>query len=400
MARRISGILATIGLVTAGLLLLGTSTAPVANAAFEDPVPLCSAPHAPPCLVSLTRSGVANPAGYRVAWNQEDPTNGFYSWFVEKDISGVWRTDMGVAEEGVPFSVAMNFGAFNPRTAAAMADPAGAHPGIWSTVSGNHYVTITGSPIYRVPGCVDGDPPTCPTTGVDEEHGYLDTVVNNANWFGSTAAEHQLAAGLYSFRNTDLGGEAPVLLTDAITGAQTLVFTLLNSHRDLDSVTFVGEEHLRLPNAMLHDIYGIPAPDTMTASSLATSLSGTGGSISIRPEATHRAMLIDVTGVTFSKRLVRIRLGAITPMRPGSVRAVRVNGTHGRVSYLKARPRGAYPTGYQLRCVSGRQVRTASGGSSTTVLRIRGLTPGRHYSCRVRATSRVGPGLWSYIRRL
>ncbi len=400
MSRRTSGMLASLVLVVSGLAVLGTSVAQSAAAlAPDDVITYCSADPTPPCIVSFKHDGVAvDHALYRIQWNEPSPASGFYSWYFSKFIGSSWSSDMGTDETTHSFAVTFDFGTFDPATAAGLANPSGPTPVTWGGSSTYHLITMTTSPVHWLAGCTDGDPPSCPmmATADNETFGALTGVVNNASWFQSTGS----IAHSYNLSNITIARD-PYISTDAVTGARSMIFTLLSPHESATSVVFTGFQHLRLPNGMLHDVYGIPAPQTMTAASLGATLSGgTSGTITVRPEAGHAAMLIDITGVTFSTRNLKVRLGTITPSRPSGVKGKRLSPTRGRVTFTKSAARGAYPTGYQLRCVSGHQVRTATGSSTTTRFRLHGLTPGRHYTCRVRAKSHVGSGPWSFAAHL
>ncbi len=402
MKRRTSVLLATLALLVSGLAAVSASTAPSASAiTTDDVIAYCAITPAPPCIVSFTHNGsTVDPTAYRIQWNEVQPSSGFYSWYFSKFIGASWSSDMGADETANTFAVKFDFGSFNPRTIAGLAAPRTSTAVVWSGAAPHYLVQISESPVHWVTGCVEGNPTPCPMTGSSEAFGYLSGVANDGRWFGTSEAEHQQIAGFYTFSNTDISDD-PVITTDAITGARTMVFVIQSPHESPSHALFYGNQYLRIPNRTLHDVYGIPAPATMTAASLgATISSGGSGTITVTPEAGHGAMLIAVTNVTFSKRSVKVRLGTITPARPSAVKGKRLSPTRGRVTFGKSAPRGAYPTGYQLRCVSGHQVHTATGSSSTTRFRIRGLTPGRHYTCRVRAKSHVGPGPWSYATHL
>ncbi|HET6153430.1 MAG TPA: fibronectin type III domain-containing protein [Marmoricola sp.] len=397
MARRTSGIIASLALLVGGLAV--TSSVAPAVAAPDDPVPSCTS-HAAPCLVSFTRDGAAvDPSAYRVAWNEEAPGSGFYSWYFEKFQGSFWNAELGADEIGHTYAVTFDFGTFNPRTAGGLALPETSKPVSWSTSGSDHRITLRASPIYRVLGCT-GEPTTCPTTATpgDETHGWLSEVVNDGRWFGESAAEHAKIAGFYNLRNTDVGSDPPVLTTNAATGDRALVFTLQNTHADSMGTVFSGFAHLRLPDAMLRDVYGVPDPDTMTSTSLLTTINGGVGTITIHPEAGHAAMLIDITGVTFSKRTLKVLLGTIVPTKPTSVRGKRRNAHTGVVRFAASHARGSRATGYVTRCSRPGSNRTAHSKHGMAV--IHRLKAGKHYTCKSRAVSKAGNSPWSSSVRL
>jgi hypothetical protein len=400
VSRRTSGILATIALIASGLAVLGTSVPPAGAA--EPVIPYCLGSSAP-CLDSFKHDGTdVNPDLYRIVWNEKAPGAGFYSWIFEKYDGAAWRADMGDNEIGHTFTATFAFGSFNPRIVGGQAFPEGSAPVQWFGPAGSYRVKISASPVYRVSDCYypsGSDIPTCPSTAGpdDETHGYLSEVVNNARWFGGTEAEHQKISGFYNLRNTDIGEGSPVIDTDPVTGNQQLVFTLANAHEDAEHVTFHGFQHLRLPNRMLREVYGIPDPDTMTARSLTTVINGGVGTIVIRPDAGHAAMLIDVTGVTFSRRVVKVRLGIIVPTKPTHLVGSRHRST-AKIYFAASQARGARPTGYLTRCTSGQIVKNVR--TKYRVAYLRGLVVGRRYTCKSRAISKAGYGPWSTSIRI
>jgi|SRR5689334_9728456 len=402
MSRRTSGMLATFALIASGLVALGGSAPAAAGPVELQPIKYCSV-SAPPCIEKFSVDGTDIPSGstaYQVVWNEVQPSSGYYSWFFEKWIPDAWRVDMGTGEETKVFKVTFNFGTFNPVTYSGQGAPAGDNPVFRSLSGGDYHLTISANPIYRLTGCnMNVDPETCPTTaGIDDDTpGYLDGVVNDARWFGETTSEHQQIAGMWEFTNVQVTRGAPFITTDPITGTSALNFFLQNTHENSAHVVFHGAQHLRLPNAMLRDVYGIPDPDTMTSSSLATTITGGVGTITIHPEAGHDAMLIDVTDVTFSARTVKVKLGTIVPTAPSHLKTWRISSTSGRIYFVKAYPRGARVTGYSGRCANGSTIKTATGTSAGVTFT--NLGAGKPYACRVRAKSKAGYGPWSAVIR-
>jgi hypothetical protein len=398
--------LATVALIASGLVALGGSTPASATVPVTDgTIAYCTA-SAPPCLEKFTWNGTdVDPNAYRVQWNQVQPKLGYYTWYFAKWVPDAWRTDMsgpGASDEtGNVFKVTFNFGSFNPRTFFGQGVPEGDNPVYRYYSGGAYHLTVSSSPIYRLTGCNNNvDPVTCPTTAGstdDEAYGYLDGGVNNASWFGETTAEHDLVDGMWELRNAEAGGGAPTITTDPVTGNSALNFTLQNVHESAAHVLFHGFQHLRLPNAMLRDVYGIPDPDTMTSTSLTTTVTGFTGTISITPEAGHDAMRIDIPDVTFSTRNVKVKLGVIVPTAPSHLKTWRISSTSGRIYFVKSYPRGARVTGYSARCANGSTIKTATGTSAGVTFS--NLGPGKPYACRVRAKSKAGYGPWSAVVR-
>jgi len=390
--------LAALALIAAGLVALGGSTP---ASAVDNVVPYCSDLPTPPCLVSFTRNGskVASDQ-YRVEWQEQMPGSGFYSWFVEHWDGAVWQTSMGDGEYATVFTTEFDFGTFNPRTFGALGHPQGADPVVWTPSTDHHLIQISASPIAESIGCSHPTPDTtsCPYTADSDVPGLLYEVVNNGDWIGDTYAQHELSNGTYNFRNTDIGEATPLLGTDAA-GNPTMVFQLANAHETSTHETFYGEQHVRLPNDLLRVELGIPDPDTMIWSSLVATVSGstTGdGTLHITPETGHDAMRIDLTNVTFSARKVTIKVGVIKPTAPTALTGKRKTSSTGFLDWTKSLPRGARVTGYQSKCYTpGTTSIITNTWNSYTYMTVKGLKAGKHYSCTVRARSKVGYGSWS-----
>ncbi|MFL6172927.1 MAG: fibronectin type III domain-containing protein [Marmoricola sp.] len=399
MSRRTSGTLATFALIASGLVALGGSTP---AAAVDNVVPYCSAPAAPPCLISFTRdTAKVNAAQYRLEWQEQMPGSGFYSWYVERWDGSFWQTAMGDGEYGHTFAMELDFGTFNPRTFGALANPETSDPVVWTPDDAAHHkILISASPISESVGCIydppDANTPTCPTTAIGDIPGLLFGVVNNGDWIGDTEAQHELSNGTSNFRNTEIGEGTPLLGTDSA-GNPTMVFQLANAHQTAAHTTFVGEQHVRLPNDVLRVELGIPDPDTMTWSSLVATVSGSttgAGTVHMTPESSHDAMRIDLTGVTFSNRKVTIKAGIIKPTAPTALTGKRKTTSTGFLDWDKSLPRGARPTSYQSKCYTPGQSSIITT-SHYTYMTVTGLKSGKHYSCTVRARSKIGYSSWS-----
>jgi extracellular elastinolytic metalloproteinase len=87
----------------------------------------------------------------------------------------------------------------------------------------------------------------------------------------------------------------------------------------------------------------------------------------------------------------------VAALVPGAVTvtgAVPVSPTTTRVSFVAPDDHGAPVTSYAVHCVSGDGGAAASGTATTSPATLGGLTPGRAYTCRARATNAAGPGDW------
>jgi hypothetical protein len=180
---------------------------------------------------------------------------------------------------------------------------------------------------------------------------------------------------------------------------------MANSHQYDDSgalTTFVGQARFRLPYSFLRDDFGIPDPDTLTPSSLTGSVrkpdgSTAPGTFSVMQDPGGGAVYVSVSGVTFTVKQLRVKAGKIVPTKPTQVSATRTAARRGFVDFEPSKARGARPTGYAGRCVSGQHVVTASNDN---IVRFTGLKAGKAYDCKVRAKSEVGPGPWSDTVRM
>ena len=249
--------------------------------------------------------------------------------------------------------------------------------------------------------------------------GYLDGQISDfGQW--TDVAQREATYGMDYWTNVAATDVPPQVKEDpANPGFYFLQVNLANRRFYEDGVTLVqGTGRMRIPNSFLQMAYGIPNPATMTGSSLVGTLSGSGsGTVAVYQNPSGTAMMVDFDTVGFpaattphakaaqaaatsSVRALRVKRGTIVPTRPRDVHARRVAAHRGKVLFDPASPRGARITGYQARCVrlngTGPVVARASGSPVV----VTGLARGRAYDCRVRATSKAGPGSWSSRVRL
>jgi hypothetical protein len=179
---------------------------------------------------------------------------------------------------------------------------------------------------------------------------------------------------------------------------------MVNSHfLPSGTVVYVGEVRFRVPYTMLRDSFGVPDPSTMVASSLSGTVNGstTAGTFTVFHDPDGGGMYVDITDLHFSLKRIKVKRGTIVPRRPTNLVATRIDAHTGKVAFTKAQARGAKPTGYKIRCVSnGGHVITNTKTSPYSPIRIGGLRRGVGYDCRVRATSKAGPGTWSVVERM
>jgi hypothetical protein len=268
-------------------------------------------------------------------------------------------------------------------------------------------VVVTGTPVIVSGQCDQSvDPWVCPEySGSDPEldREWVGTFDFNVSDYGSWSdpAQREAFYGMNYFTNVAATSVPPEIVDDPTTSAQMLLIRLANRHYRSDGTTVVkGHGELRIPNAFLEEVYGIPDPATMSGTSLAPSLSGSGpGTVTSAQETGNKAMLVTYDNVEFSARKLRVLTGVIKPTRPTQVSATRTALRRGSVDFDPSKARGAKVTGYVGRCVAtrGEQVVTAT---SENILHFTGLRGGVAYDCTMRAQSKAGPSRWSETVRM
>lgn len=355
-----------------------------------------------PCVASAARDGVPFTSGdpiYRVNWpwygnigGVDTPDDHFFQ--VMKNNGGGFGYDLGSAEIGHVYTITLYFaGEMVPRVVWAWADPT-TNPVVRTRQVDGWYVTLTLKPVRHLASCIDLGTLTCPHTAAPgDDHVVLYGDVNDASWWGDTEADHDQLMGLNSFTNVDSTYEQPDIQIDPVSGAATMTIRMGNAHEDAAHNPFLGFQKIRLPNQMLRDVYGIPAPETMTPDSLASAVSGGVGTIHTYQEAGDDAMHVDVSDVTFSIHRLKVLRGTITPTRPTNVVGTRTGVHRARLAFGASSPRGARVTGYGTRCTASGSKVVASASHSPIV--VTGLKKGIAYTCAVRAKSKAGPSRWS-----
>ncbi len=257
---------------------------------------------------------------------------------------------------------------------------------------GTYQVKISANPVLIVGDCDQRTWPwTCDHTATRQWDGYLDGQVTDYEaWVDP--AQRASFYGMDFNSNISATGLPPEIVNDPTTGAEQILVRLANPHFQDDGVTvFHGFAHQRIPNAFLREVYGIDAPASLTTGGLSPVVSGSGpATTSVALEPGGGAVLVDVSDVTFSARILRINRGVITPTRPTDIHGARLGPAGGRLRFDPATPRGSQITGYQSRCVHNAHVVTTNGKASPLV--VTGLHAGVPYDCRIRAKSKAGLG--------
>lgn len=347
--------------------------------------------HAPPCIESATRAGVAV--------NPTDPdfdvtVIGFAGGGSHDALWDVQRlgvpdaSDLGASELGVHWTVTIDTGASVPRVASEYADDVTVTRQL---KSGGYRVTIAGVPVTfeNNDECnVSTYPWTCPFKASSERKAiFQGQVTDYGAW--EDVPQREAMFGMNYSTNVAVTSLPPEIEDDPATGAQRLLLRMANQHKRPNGQVFQGFAHLRIPNRFLRSVYEIDDPSALTTSGLTTS-GGGGGTVSITQEAGDDAMLVDVTGITFSQRLLRINRGKIIPTKPTRLRAERT-GRHGaRIFFKRSRSRGSKVTSYGVKC-TGKDA-SASASATKPPIRLTELEEGVSYRCRVRPRSKAGPG--------
>jgi hypothetical protein len=401
MTPRIGRSLALLGLLGGGVVTLAT-----APAALAAPAGWCSVTGGvAPCIVSAKKDGVdlmVFPDGpYEVVvdgYSGDDVNH--YTGFT---VFGLGEADLGhtfevVMKTHIKPRVVSGWGAQGRTVRSASADADGA----WT-------VKTTMKPVKMLNSCDGAGDPFCPSTADPSDVRYeAHAEVSDGSWFSNDPAEWDDINGLDQFSNINLFWYPPTISTSS-TGVVTIDWEMQNSRYWPDGTTlFKGFANVRLPNAVLRKVYGIPNPETMTDGSFTGVTSS--GSITSYQEGGDDAWRVDLTGATFSfvsPRTVagrmaaqpahlKLKRGVITPTRPTITRATRVSARSARLAFTLSRARGAKPTGYDARCVSpGGHVATHTKTTPTSPIYVSGLKRGTSYVCKVRARSKAGPSAWS-----
>ncbi|GAB3248614.1 M36 family metallopeptidase [Nocardioides dilutus] len=86
---------------------------------------------------------------------------------------------------------------------------------------------------------------------------------------------------------------------------------------------------------------------------------------------------------------------ATVPGKPVITSSVPVSKKKAKISFTLASDGGSPVTSYKVRCVSKNGGKTRSATGPASPIKVKKLTPGKTYKCKVRATNAVGTGPWS-----
>ena len=175
-----------------------------------------------------------------------------------------------------------------------------------------------------------------------------------------------------------------------VDGQNELELDMTDHHYLHDGTTVVhGDFYLRIPAAFLSTYWGINDPNTLSTDGLNASVGAGGGTLTVTVEPSNAAVDVTVSGMTFSHRKLKIKLGVVTPRAPTHVKARRVSGTTARVTFTKAKARSQRVTGCRL---AARPAAAVTGKSKRSPLVVSTLVSGQAYNCTVRGHSKAGYG--------
>lgn len=350
-----------------------------------------SEPTADPCIVSATFDGHA--------FTSTDPT--YAVWAIPSTAGGasqvLWSVQPKVGIGGLTGALGHTFSitirtsvvprvvdGFGSSMSYARSGPSG----------GKYQVTITGQPVAvnDQSGCTyPSGGPIC-TGNAPGSSVLFQGEIDDFDY--TNYADPSYPAGLVaSFNGMDMWtniaetGLPPNIVQS--NGQNELQIDLADYHFEHDGTTLVhGNFYLRIPETFLSTMWGINDPNTLASDGLAASIGAGGGTLAVTVEPGNTGVQVQITGLTFSRRKLRIKLGHVTPAAPKNVKARRLTGTTARITFGAAKPHGQKVTGYSAKC-GGKRFTVAGKRSPAT---IKGLTAGVGYSCTLQGRSRAGYG--------
>jgi hypothetical protein len=266
--------------------------------------------------------------------------------------------------------------------------------------SGEYTVTLTGQPVSVTDqnGCTfPPGGPTCTAVAPGPSSAIFQGEISDYNYAAYNDPSNYPAGFVDSFDGMEMWtniaetGLPPNLIV--VDGQNELELDLADHHFEHDGTTVVhGDFFLRIPATFLATYWGINDPNTLATDGLNASIGAGGGTVTVTVEPGNAAVDVQISGMTFSRRHLKIELGVVTPRAPKNVKAVRNGATTARITFIAAKPRGQKVKGYGAFCrAAGKSYRfTVVGRHSPAV--VEGLTPGVPYTCTLRARSRAGYG--------
>lgn len=396
--RRLSALLAVGALALSGITAVATA-GPAAAEIFKER--WCSSGVAKPCVISATHNG-----------NPLSPGDDIEVQMISKQVTGDQiYTQVLVYDPSDPAAIAtsdtisvyVDLGNIRPDTTESYAF----RPDVdrFNDGDGTFKLRFTGKPVLLTSGCTDTYPNVCTDTAETQQVTFDVTIIKQLVNLDLAQFDRAQSADTV---------DGPFLV-ESSTGDYLETY-VGNSRFLTDGTTRArASARFRIPYRMLVSDFRIPAPETMVASSMTGTINGAPAMYSFSQDPDGGGVFVDIDNVTFGPgtgatrsalaaaaakpRTIRVKKGVITPTRPILERATRTAPRRTRITFLRAKPRGAYVTGYQARCAAVGKPTVIVNGKYPTIV-MTGLRAGTKYQCSVRAKSRVGYGAWSLRKQV
>ncbi len=266
---------------------------------------------------------------------------------------------------------------------------------------GKYTVTITGRPVEVTDQSNCTFPPGGPTcTGnAPGSSAILQGEIDDYNYTNYSDPSYPPGFvdsfyGMDMYTNIAETGLPPNIIQSD--GQNELELDLADYHFEHDGTTLVhGDFYLRIPETFLSTFWGINDPSTLATDGLAASIGSGGGTLAVTVEPGNTGVQVKITGMTFSRRKLTIKLGKVTPRAPTHVKAHRLDATSAKVTFRAAKPRGQKVKGYELRCAPNGGGSLVTAKSRRSPLVVKGLGDPEGYRCNLRARSKAGYGAQS-----
>ncbi len=385
-------------LAVVALLALGAWGLTVGSAGAQSSTYWCSAnPGLDPCIVSATFNGSPLPASdpnYDV-WAIPDTVAGASEvlWSVQPTFGG--PGDLSAAL-GKDFSITISTSVV-PR----VIDGFGASMSYTRSgpSAGKYTVTITGQPVEVTDqdGCTfPPGGPTCSSVAPGPSQAILQGEIDDYNYTNYSDPSYpagfvQSFDGMDMWTNIAETGLPPNIIQSG--GQNELQIDLADHHFEQDGTTVVhGDFYLRIPETFLATYWGINDPNTLATDGLNASVGAGGGTLAVTVEPANAGVQVKITGLTFSRRKLLVKLGRVTPRAPTHVKARRTTGTTARLTFGVARPRGQKVIGYSAHCRALNKLHRLRVVGKRSPATIEDLAPGVAYACTLQGRSRAGYG--------
>jgi Fibronectin type III domain len=389
--------LAVVGAVVAVVGVTGFASSVPAVAAPHPagssfPQDWCSFPKAPPCVVSMSQDGSAIPSS-STTWvasiGNDSVIDGDteVQWSVSNENDGVEDggseyASMGPDQTSHVWSMTVRVDS-DPRSLSGYLDQM--QTAVINNGDGTWDVTTTGYPVTTGVNaeCQPVTPESCPyQAGADVT--IFQAQSDDFQFSSIPANEWNDYNGLREWTNVEESDLPPQVSGSPL----QITEQLTNSHKLATGAVFEGFFHAVLPNAFLVDM-GIDDPSTIDPGSVSTSIGS--GAVAVTPGAGSTE--VDITGITFTHRVLKIKRGTITPTQPRITKAGRLaHSVH--LHFSRAHPRGSHIVRYEARCRASHHPSRISTAKGSPVV-VKGLAAGVSYVCQVRARSKAGYGRWS-----